>query len=151
MNMCLIAAEGRVKQAEAMLSMWAENPRDDFELQLINTLITLLEGVPETIRQTYKDLDKYRASLSCNSTELASREESIKELQNVSSVKLNDINDAVFDCLIELKKILKVSQLYIDSASPDDNDKTELVLIDLFFDIARGICLKLEQVETLSS
>ena len=151
MSMCLLAAEGRVKQAEAMLSMWAENPCDDFELQLITALMTLLEGVPETIRQADKDLDKYRSSLSCNSIELASREESIKEPQNDSSVKLNDINDAVFDCLIELKKILKVSQLYIDSASPDDNDKIELVLIDLFFDIARGICLKLEQVETLSS
>ncbi|MDV7025237.1 hypothetical protein R4P48_21505 [Atlantibacter subterranea] len=151
MTMCLLAAEGRVKQAEAMLSMWAEKPSDDFELQLITALITLLEGVPETIRQADKDLDKYRSSLSCNSTELASRKESIKEPQNDSSVKLNDINDAVFDCLIELKKILKVSQLYIDSTSPDDNDKTELVLIDLFFDIARGICLKLEQVEALSS
>ncbi|WP_333890021.1 hypothetical protein [Atlantibacter subterraneus] len=151
MTMCLLAAEGRVKQAEAMLSMWSENPSDDFESQLITALITLLEGVPETIRQADKDLDKYRSSLSCNSIELASRKESIKEPQNDSSVKLNDINDTVFDCLIELKKILKVSQLYIDSTSPDDNEKTELVLIDLFFDIARGICLKLEQVETLSS
>ncbi|WP_313047455.1 hypothetical protein [Atlantibacter hermannii] len=151
MSMCLLAAEGRIKQAEAMLSLWAENPRDDFELQLITALITLLEGVPETIRQADNDLDKYRHSLSCNSTGLASPEENINVLQNDRSGKLNDINDAVFDCLIELKKILKVSQLYIDSASPDDNDKTELVLIDLFFDIARGICLKLEQVETLSS
>lgn len=151
MSMCLLAAEGRIKQAEAMLSLWAESPRDDFELQLITALITLLEGVPETIRQADNDLDKYRHSLSCNSTELASQEENINVLQNNRSGKLNDINDAVFDCLIQLKKILKVSQLYIDSASPDDNDKTELVLIDLFFDIARGICLKLEQVETLSS
>lgn len=36
MSMCLLAAEGRIKQAEAMLLMLAENPRDDFELQLIS-------------------------------------------------------------------------------------------------------------------
>lgn len=151
MTMCLLAAEGRVKQAEAMLSMWAENPSDDFELQLITALITLLEGVPETIRQADKDLDKYRSSLSCNSTELASREESIKEPQNDRSGKLNDINDAVFGCLIELKKILKVSELYINSSKPEDNDKSELVLIDLFSTIAHDVHAKLEQVETLSS
>lgn len=151
MTMCLLSAEGRVKQAEAMLSMWAENPRDDFELQLICTLITLLEGVPETIRKANNDLDKYRHSLSCNSTELASRKECIKVLQNDSSVKLNDINDAVFGCLIELKKILKVSELYINSSKPEDNDKSELVLIDLFSTIAHDVHAKLEQVETLSS
>lgn len=151
MTMCLLAAESRIQQAEAMLSMWAENPSDDFELQLITALITLLEGVPETIRQADKDLDKYRSSLFCNSTELASREESIKAPQNDSSVKLNDINDAVFGCLIELKKILKVSELYINSSKPEDNDKSELVLIDLFSTIAHDVHAKLEQVETLSS
>ena len=151
MSMCLLAAEGRIKQAEAMLLMLAENPRDDFELQLITALITLLEGVPEAIRKADNNQDKYRPSLSYNNTERASQNENINVPQNDNPLKLNDINDVVFDCLIELKKILKVSQLYIDSAGPDDNDKTELVLIDLFFDIARGICLKLEQLETLSS
>jgi len=149
--MCLLAAEGRIKQAEAMLSMWAENPRDDFELQLICTLITLLEGVPETIREADNSIERITAPHQCNDSGLTSHNENCKSFQNHSSGKLNEINDAVFDCLLELKKILKVSELYINSSTPEDNGKSELILIDLFSNIAHDVHAKLEKLDTLSS
>ncbi|WP_312411613.1 hypothetical protein [Pseudescherichia sp.] len=51
MSICLLAARNRVKQAEAVLGVWLESPRDDYECSLISSVITLLEGVEEAINE----------------------------------------------------------------------------------------------------
>jgi len=51
MSICLLAARDRVKQAEAVLGVWLESPRDDYECSLISSVITLLEGVEEAINE----------------------------------------------------------------------------------------------------
>ncbi|HAU3242427.1 TPA: hypothetical protein ACIPVM_004051 [Salmonella enterica subsp. diarizonae serovar 50:k:z35] len=51
MTISLISARNRVKQAEAVLSAWLESSRDDYEATLISAIITLIEGVEESIKE----------------------------------------------------------------------------------------------------
>ena len=51
MTMCLAEASCRVLQANAILSMWLENPLDNHEANLIASIMTLLEGVNEAIEE----------------------------------------------------------------------------------------------------
>lgn len=51
MPISLISARNRIKQAEAVLAAWLENPRDDYEATLISAIITLIEGVEESIKE----------------------------------------------------------------------------------------------------
>lgn len=57
MSTCLLGARSRVKQAEAVLNQWAENPRDDYERTLIMAVMTLLEGVGDSIQQAETKLE----------------------------------------------------------------------------------------------
>lgn len=54
MAMCLADASCRVQQAEAVLSMWLESTRDDYEANLIASIITILDGVNKAIEETDK-------------------------------------------------------------------------------------------------
>ncbi|MGV2810877.1 hypothetical protein [Enterobacter cancerogenus] len=49
MTMCLADASCRVLQAEAVLSMWLESPRDNYEANLVASIMTILSGVNEAI------------------------------------------------------------------------------------------------------
>ncbi|HAU3242161.1 TPA: hypothetical protein ACIVHZ_001903 [Salmonella enterica subsp. enterica serovar Thompson] len=51
MTISLISARNRVTQAEGVLSAWLESSRDDYEATLISAIITLLEGVEESIKE----------------------------------------------------------------------------------------------------
>ncbi|ECH9489798.1 TPA: hypothetical protein ACGUJL_001110 [Salmonella enterica] len=51
MTISLISARNRVKQAEAVLDAWLESSRDDYEATLISAIITLIEGVEESIKE----------------------------------------------------------------------------------------------------
>ncbi|EOI6844439.1 hypothetical protein ACMVI2_004618 [Salmonella enterica] len=51
MSISLISARNRIKQAEAVLDTWLESPRDDYEATLISAIITLIEGVEESIKE----------------------------------------------------------------------------------------------------
>ena len=51
MTMCLSDASCRVLQANAVLSMWLENPRDNSEANLVASIMTILEGVHEAIEE----------------------------------------------------------------------------------------------------
>ncbi|EIJ8749776.1 hypothetical protein LJP76_004501, partial [Salmonella enterica] len=51
MTISLISARNRIKQAEAVLGAWLESPRDDYEATLISAIITLIEGVEESIKE----------------------------------------------------------------------------------------------------
>ncbi|ELA6496150.1 hypothetical protein RF847_004626 [Salmonella enterica] len=51
MTMCLADASCRVLQANAVLSMWLESPRDEHEANLVASIITILEGVHEAIEE----------------------------------------------------------------------------------------------------
>ncbi|EGI5342404.1 hypothetical protein VW00_002046 [Salmonella enterica subsp. enterica serovar Sandiego] len=51
MSISLISARNRIKQAEAVLGIWLESPRDDYEETLISAIITLIEGVEESIKE----------------------------------------------------------------------------------------------------
>ncbi|EJI9078054.1 hypothetical protein NE906_004645 [Salmonella enterica] len=51
MTISLISARNRIKQAEAVLSAWLESPIDDYEATLISAIITLIEGVEESIKE----------------------------------------------------------------------------------------------------
>ncbi|MFV9263284.1 hypothetical protein [Citrobacter koseri] len=57
MSTCLLGSRNRVKQAEAVLNQWAENPRDDYERTLIMAVMTLLEGVGDSIQQAETKLE----------------------------------------------------------------------------------------------
>ncbi|HCT4721642.1 TPA: hypothetical protein OTY16_002307 [Citrobacter koseri] len=57
MSTCLLGARNRVKQAEAVLNQWAENLRDDYERTLIMAVMTLLEGVGDSIQQAETKLE----------------------------------------------------------------------------------------------
>jgi hypothetical protein len=47
----LIDAQCRTEQAQAVLSVWLESdPADEGELALVCAVLTLLQGVPESIR-----------------------------------------------------------------------------------------------------
>lgn len=59
MTMCLTDASCRVQQAESVLSMWLESPRDDYEANLIASIITILDGVNKAIEEA----DKHIASI----------------------------------------------------------------------------------------
>lgn len=56
MTMCLADASCRVLQAETVLSMWLENPRDNYEANLIASIMTILDGVNEAIEDADKKL-----------------------------------------------------------------------------------------------
>lgn len=45
MTISLLNALGRVNQAEAVLDVWLESARDEYEARLISSIVTLLEGV----------------------------------------------------------------------------------------------------------
>ncbi|EIZ0776692.1 hypothetical protein P4K02_000650 [Salmonella enterica] len=51
MTISLISARNRIKQAEAVLAAWLESSRDDYEATLISAIITLIEGVEESIKE----------------------------------------------------------------------------------------------------
>ncbi|EGK5349373.1 hypothetical protein IOX91_003201 [Salmonella enterica] len=51
MTISLISARNRVKQAEAVLDARLESSRDDYEATLISAIITLIEGVEESIKE----------------------------------------------------------------------------------------------------
>ncbi|ENL1747426.1 hypothetical protein AB4U59_003484 [Salmonella enterica] len=51
MTISLISARNRIKQAEAVLGARLESPRDDYEATLISAIITLIEGVEESIKE----------------------------------------------------------------------------------------------------
>ncbi|EJQ9204600.1 hypothetical protein N4U21_002176 [Salmonella enterica] len=51
MTISLISARNRVKQAEAVLAAWLESSRDDYEATSISAIITLIEGVEESIKE----------------------------------------------------------------------------------------------------
>lgn len=51
MTMCLADASCRVLQANAVLSMWLETPRDNYEANLVASIMTILEGVHEAIEE----------------------------------------------------------------------------------------------------
>ncbi|EBS5024994.1 hypothetical protein R5Q32_004164 [Salmonella enterica] len=57
MTISLISARNRVKQAEAVLDAWLESSRDDYEATLISAIITLIEGVEESIKEADTKLD----------------------------------------------------------------------------------------------
>ncbi|EAB5692411.1 hypothetical protein ZK99_002090 [Salmonella enterica subsp. enterica] len=57
MTISLISARNRVKQAEAVLGAWFESSRDDYEATLISAIITLIEGVEESIKEADTKLD----------------------------------------------------------------------------------------------
>ncbi|EAA5685163.1 hypothetical protein IV733_003350 [Salmonella enterica] len=57
MTISLISARNRVKQAEAVLAAWLESSRDDYESTLISAIITLIEGVEESIKEADTKLD----------------------------------------------------------------------------------------------
>ncbi|EKS3671628.1 hypothetical protein QL374_001028 [Salmonella enterica] len=57
MTISLISARNRVKQAEAVLAAWLESSRDDYEVTLISAIITLIEGVEESIKEADTKLD----------------------------------------------------------------------------------------------
>ncbi|EKL9118283.1 hypothetical protein PS173_004382 [Salmonella enterica] len=57
MTISLISARNRVKQAEAVLAAWLESSRDDYEGTLISAIITLIEGVEESIKEADTKLD----------------------------------------------------------------------------------------------
>lgn len=60
MAICLLSAKNRVKQSEAVLGVWLESPRDDYEATLISSVITLLEGVEEAINEADIKLDSLK-------------------------------------------------------------------------------------------
>ncbi|EKR2074108.1 TPA_asm: hypothetical protein G0D74_04200 [Salmonella enterica subsp. salamae] len=57
MTISLISARNRVKQAEAVLDAWLESSRDDYEATLISAIISLIEGVEESIKEADTKLD----------------------------------------------------------------------------------------------
>ncbi|EAX4622195.1 hypothetical protein S886_25325 [Salmonella enterica subsp. arizonae] len=57
MTISLISARNRVKQAEAVLGAWFESSRDDYEATLISAIITLIDGVEESIKEADTKLD----------------------------------------------------------------------------------------------
>ncbi|EAR6708041.1 hypothetical protein EWN99_15010 [Salmonella enterica] len=57
MTISLISARNRVKQAEAVLGAWFESSRDDYEATLISAIMTLIEGVEESIKEADTKLD----------------------------------------------------------------------------------------------
>ncbi|EBM4325268.1 hypothetical protein D0B42_25195 [Salmonella enterica] len=57
MTISLISARNRVKQAEAVLAACLESSRDDYEATLISAIITLIEGVEESIKEADTKLD----------------------------------------------------------------------------------------------
>lgn len=60
--MCLTDASCRVLQANAVLSMWLENPRDNYEANLVASIMTILEGVHEAIEEGESKLITKKAS-----------------------------------------------------------------------------------------
>lgn len=56
MAMCLGDASCRVQQAESVLGMWLESPRDNYEANLIASIITILNGVNEAIEEADKTI-----------------------------------------------------------------------------------------------
>lgn len=60
MSICLVAAKNKVRQANAVLGVWLESPRDDYEAALIESIITLLEGVEEAINEAHIKLDSLK-------------------------------------------------------------------------------------------
>lgn len=60
--MCLTDASCRVLQANAVLSMWLENPRDNYEANLVASIMTILEGVNEAIEEGESKLITKKAS-----------------------------------------------------------------------------------------
>lgn len=62
MTMCLTDASCRVLQANAVLSMWLENPRDNYEANLVASIMTILEGVHEAIEEGESKLITKKAS-----------------------------------------------------------------------------------------
>lgn len=57
MTISLLNALGRVNQAEAVLDVWLENARDEYEARLISSIVTLLEGVADSIKEADKKPD----------------------------------------------------------------------------------------------
>ncbi|KFU59822.1 hypothetical protein SEEB0182_13250 [Salmonella enterica subsp. enterica serovar Bareilly str. CFSAN000182] len=57
MTISLISDRNRVKQAEAVLAAWLESSRDDYEATLTSAIITLIEGVEESIKEADTKLD----------------------------------------------------------------------------------------------
>lgn len=51
MTTCLSDANCRVLRANTVLSMWLGNPRDNYEANLVASMITTLEGVHEAIEE----------------------------------------------------------------------------------------------------
>lgn len=60
--MCLEDARCRVLQANTVLSMWLENPRDNYEANLVASIMTILEGVNEAIEEGESKLITKKAS-----------------------------------------------------------------------------------------
>ncbi|HCM4045242.1 MULTISPECIES: hypothetical protein [Klebsiella/Raoultella group] len=59
-DMQLIDAQYRVKQAQALLSIWLEGTKaSERDIQLICALISLLQDVPEAIKTADEELADY--------------------------------------------------------------------------------------------
>ena len=56
MNLC--DARCRLKQAKAVLDIWLESPSDEFEANLIASILTLLDGVDKAIDEAETNLTK---------------------------------------------------------------------------------------------
>ena len=54
MTISLLNALGRVNQAEVVLNVWLESARDEYEARLISSIVTLLEGVADSIKEADK-------------------------------------------------------------------------------------------------
>ena len=54
MTISLLNALGRVNQVEAVLDVWLESARDEYEARLISSIVTLLEGVADSIKEADK-------------------------------------------------------------------------------------------------
>lgn len=49
MTICLTDAACRVQQAQAVLSVWLENSKNEYEANLVASIITLLDGVDAAV------------------------------------------------------------------------------------------------------
>lgn len=61
MTMCLADASCRVLQAEAVLSMWLESTRDNYEANLVASIMTILSGVNDAIENADSKLVTQKA------------------------------------------------------------------------------------------
>lgn len=64
----LAGASCRVLQAEAVLSMWLDSASDDFESNLIASILTILDGVNKAINDAEEERIKSKNNQPLNIT-----------------------------------------------------------------------------------